>query len=707
MSWLPKLPENATKLAQAHAQDIPDPKQTSPLLGIEGEMEGIRSVLADWIGRNALDKDSQAQNAVLDLEHCLKSYLERNLEPRLASTKMAQVPGPRRVPRSPPPEIIPPKQVPQPDAVGEAMESLKSLLHEWLKRNMLDKDAQAQRLVVDVGNRLRPFLEKSLKGMPSLEERLETAFPKKMEKHKPSQEGIASPDLLKEPLEMIPGRSLASLASKIAKLADDADVAGLEEHADALSGLLPKMGLLKMAQYEGSQHYWIMNGRAFEKSWREKRKKKHTDDSSYHGDDPDFYRSAHDCWWETLEEYQESLLGDHKEWLQKYAGKRRKKDGKETEEGSGMGPSTTMSREMQEKHREMESEGESPGEGIVNWLDEQNKRASGLVLMEKIAGRMEKGSSPGVAFYQSMEEMISGKYLDDVVRDLSEAVANVKTAANANGHKELSGQADDVLVSLAQVGDWMRDLWTGTKGYTGWGGGEGVGKWRTGPMVSLVQKIRKNHPAVAEFLRSFRGQTVPRDIFERNVKPVLDPYYAFIEEAKKRGVELNYPDLLTWRGKKSIDPKTMDQFIDNFDKAMTSSGLNERTAVEIQKGSEEPTARRRPEPKAKPKGPTPEQIEEALKVQPKAVAPTEAPATLEFPGETPAPVTPAAAPAGAPFESIKQPKEMAIPEEAEVVDYDAIQKENASLKARIQELERMLAAKGQPARRGPSALVPA
>jgi hypothetical protein len=483
---------------------------------------------------------------------------------------------------------------------------LEDWLKEWLRKNNLYEDMEAHQVVWDLVGQVRPMLQKSLTENPSLEEELNKRFPPA--KTKPGQGPDAYElddlDLLKDtpprntpmPPSFIPNAD--SLAKGLTKLADMADENGLTKEADAITELLPSLVLLKVAQYESPQHYWMMNGRAFEKSWREKRKKKNTDDTSYHGDDPAYYRSAHECWWETLEEYQESLLGNHDKWLSKYADKKTKSKNVETEEGcSGMNPSSTMSKEMTENHKEMEGEGTSPGKGIVEWLNSKNHKASGLILMEKVAKRIGKGSSPGVAFYKSMDEMISGSYLSEITSKIRTATANVKQAAMDNN--EITAQADDVIVSLAQVWDTIKDIgkgvgqglqdaWTGTKGYMGIGGGSGWDRWRTGPLVALVQKMRDAYGDFVTYLNSVQRHGADRATLRKKINPVWSPYKQFLMEAEKKGYPLNYPDFTQiWKDKERLSPDDLEELRSQLSQSVGDLMQNgEDLAVDIQQAEQ-------------------------------------------------------------------------------------------------------------------------
>lgn len=106
-------------------------------------------------------------------------------------------------------------------------------------------------------------------------------------------------------------------------VADVADEIGCYEQADAISGLLSQAKLVRTAQYEGPQNYFILNQRAFERAWRIKREKKGLSQKAPIM--PEDFNSAQECWLDVLSEYQDALLGEDAEMLSKYAAKETRK----------------------------------------------------------------------------------------------------------------------------------------------------------------------------------------------------------------------------------------------------------------------------------------------------------------------------------------------------------------------------------------------
>lgn len=158
---------------------------------------------------------------------------------------------------------------------------------------------------------------------------------------------------------------------KIANIADDN---GMYEEADALTTLIPK---IKTAQYEGFQQHCIQNTRAFENSVRQKMETK----------------TPHDSWWETLEEYQESLMGNHSDFLSKYASV-------QTASSSG------------------------------NFDIEVSN-----LLLEEITEKMEHGQEPGVAVLSTMEDIKSGRYAENNINKANHIIEAIKK--NEKADKEI------------------------------------------------------------------------------------------------------------------------------------------------------------------------------------------------------------------------------------------------------------------------------
>lgn len=100
---------------------------------------------------------------------------------------------------------------------------------------------------------------------------------------------------------------LEKLMQSLLGMADVADEQGLPEEADALATLISEVKMMKAAQYEGFQNYWLANGRAFELSFKQRLEAQKDDEKSYHR-----------AWMETLQDYMDSLLGPQTEFIGKH-----------------------------------------------------------------------------------------------------------------------------------------------------------------------------------------------------------------------------------------------------------------------------------------------------------------------------------------------------------------------------------------------------
>jgi hypothetical protein len=99
---------------------------------------------------------------------------------------------------------------------------------------------------------------------------------------------------------------IEQLIQSILGMADVADDHGMCEEADALTALLSDVKMMKAAQYEGAQNYWIANGRAFELSFKQRYESQKEDKKSFH-----------EAWMATLQDYMDSLLGPQTEYIGK------------------------------------------------------------------------------------------------------------------------------------------------------------------------------------------------------------------------------------------------------------------------------------------------------------------------------------------------------------------------------------------------------
>jgi len=279
------------------------------------------------------------------------------------------------------------------------------------------------------------------------------------------------------------------LSQEMADIADIADEVGCYDEADAIAALLPKINIIRQAQYESGQNYWLLNQRAFERAWRIKREKAGLSQAT--PTTPDNFRSAQECWFEVLEEYQDALLGNDADMLSKYAatdnpscpkcgnynamlehwdeikgefsrkcrdcGYEAKKPDSESKkpdpatETADNGCTTTMSEGMTKFHKDLESgsEGMSAGEQISRKFGPRGFNAAAISreILNKISERLMEGSAPGVAFYEAMDHFTSGEYEKEV---LASAMENVMKIASMT-EKLAASEDEDVAAEIANL----------------------------------------------------------------------------------------------------------------------------------------------------------------------------------------------------------------------------------------------------------------
>jgi hypothetical protein len=98
---------------------------------------------------------------------------------------------------------------------------------------------------------------------------------------------------------------MINLIKDIILTAQSLEIKGLSKHASQLDGVAESLTMIKQAQYDGVQGYWIRNGRCFDNCYREKRTK-------------EAKKSAQEIWSECHEEWLKSLMSNSSEW-DKYA----------------------------------------------------------------------------------------------------------------------------------------------------------------------------------------------------------------------------------------------------------------------------------------------------------------------------------------------------------------------------------------------------
>lgn len=249
--------------------------------------------------------------------------------------------------------------------------------------------------------------------------------------------GIGSGDLGPE--------GLSQLLQLMVGLANRADSAGMQDSANEMDGMVGKMA--KLAQYEGFINYWLANGRAFERAWKIKRQKQKPDDMR-----ADEHRSAHEAWFEVLEEYQKGLLTDHKEFLGKYAAACECNDAK----------------------------------------------LASRILMGKIADKMRAGSAPGVAVYEAIDELTGPYHKVATIMEAKTSCDKLAEIATGAGDESLAKEAQmvsgfwDALTSPFK--GWLGTHWNKVKNWFQDVSASG------GQSFKLMRSIRRKLPLVVQAL---------------------------------------------------------------------------------------------------------------------------------------------------------------------------------------------------------------
>lgn len=264
-----------------------------------------------------------------------------------------------------------------------------------------------------------------------------------------------------------------SFVDGLLSLADSADEAGMHVEADRIAAVLPAVRSLKVAQYEGASNYWIANGRAFEMAWKEKR------------GDPADRRSATECWWEVLEEYQKGLLGNQKDFVSKYA--------------SFHGRQATLP-----------------------------DKAAAKLLVSKISGKLSTGGTPGVAIYESIEEMAEGDHVRMVEAAVKSALVAVGTSAKEKNLPEVTAKADALLKEAG--------FWDQLKRPFQWLG-RGMGLTE---IQGVASQIQENADALRYIEWAFdnvdtNGPPIISDLKLR-IQPLLNSILRFKQLALKAGI---------------------------------------------------------------------------------------------------------------------------------------------------------------------------
>jgi hypothetical protein len=413
----------------------------------------------------------------------------------LATVKIAQMaaPGATTVRRPAVPMSNP--NVADDEVVHERLEMLRETMTQFLQENNLGGDRNALGIVEKVLNDIKPSLQQSLVGQESTWQRMQQV--PSMHKQTPNspqtQRSLTNPvnpeltpehqhDMLKEPSIRAGAEGVIKVAMD---LADAADAAGMHDKADAIASVLPTLALVRTVLAERIENYWFANGRAFEKAYREKIKSNKT---------------PTDAWFAVLDEYQESLLTDQHDFVNKYAG----------------------------------------------YAAADKKPAK--VLMARISDRLEAGSAPGVAFYEAMDEFVTGRYAAEALARVKKIAVDLK-----------SSESEEVRKSAADAETKIAGFWDSMKSMLGFGGGMGSswsdpgGSWMDktlmpyangGPVVAEFQKIRHQwENTVRPWLTGVAPHQaqVTRMEYNKYMKSMLSSLDKAVSMAQKAGFNIQVP----------------------------------------------------------------------------------------------------------------------------------------------------------------------
>lgn len=101
---------------------------------------------------------------------------------------------------------------------------------------------------------------------------------------------------------------MKDIIKNIILTAQSLEVKGLKKEASALDSIAEDLLMVKKAQYDGVQGYWLRNGRCFNNCYRQKRT-----------DSPE--KSAQEIWSECHSEWQSSIMSNSSSTWDKYAEK--------------------------------------------------------------------------------------------------------------------------------------------------------------------------------------------------------------------------------------------------------------------------------------------------------------------------------------------------------------------------------------------------
>lgn len=532
-----------------------------------------------------------------------RESFRRHVRQNVAVLKVAQ-------PTQPPPTTAPAQPaVTRPSAspaASEALEDLRdTLLTFFDKYPSLQRMPQVAAFVDKVVGAMSPLVSGAMGGQESLEGQLAGVPDVGREPVKPESAAqmlqrdltgvpeeptrdVAMPTDFNppSPVPQVPQKPLVrrrasgdfdGLTARLVEAADAADDEGLTKVADGLTALLPKLRMMRAAQYEGFVNYWIANSRAFERAWKEKRLTKKLHDNLPRTNDD--YRSFQECWFEVLDEYQKGLLGNHREFLGKYASKE--------EERADMGGSTPiMSGRMTEFAQDMEArakkEGKTIGQIYSEWLD--SHKAACDYLVRKASDRAKAGEQPGVAFYETMDEILAGgpgvELASEAIGILDEATKQASTAG-AKVTVELVEKARREAQSLS---DWWANISSLGKEMLGVGPGTGA-SFQHGPSLHYLQQIQERWPEVNSEIQARVGRGgYGRMGLTRLLTPLLTPLRKYVQRMQQAGYgeEVRVPSARSFfsgtRG--AMAPEKMNEYLGQL-KQIIRTYVNPKIAKDV------------------------------------------------------------------------------------------------------------------------------
>jgi hypothetical protein len=155
-----------------------------------------------------------------------------------------------------------------------------------------------------------------------------------------------------------------------------------------------------------------------------------------------------------------------------------------------------------------------------------DKAASGI-LMKAITCRIEKGASPGVAFYESIRDLPEGEHQGQVSQDMNEAIESIANAAKETGNEKLAEKAEGILKEAGFFGN----LWNWARGRE-WGGtAEDIAKGFDSLKATTLSNLKSLETSAKA------GQPIDRTIFFQIMGPVQSAVMQLSRRARAAGLD--------------------------------------------------------------------------------------------------------------------------------------------------------------------------